>query len=47
MTSLTLVFAALVSDAFLLLVHTIMLYFEKSLRVFLLLQNCAENCQEK
>jgi len=42
MTSLTYGFVALVSNAFLL--PAIMLYFERTLMVLLLLQNSVENC---
>jgi len=42
--SLTSSLVALVSNAFLL--PTIMLYFERTLMVFLLLQNCVENHHE-
>jgi len=44
MMSLTSNFVALVSDAFLL--TTVILYFERTLTVFLLLQNCVENHRE-
>jgi len=44
MTSLTSGFVALVSNT--LLQPTIMLHLEKTLMVFLLLQNSAENCQK-
>jgi len=44
MMLLTSSFIALVSNAFLL--PTIMFYFERTLMVFLLLQNCVENHRE-